>query len=221
MRGGPGSPIASSPAGTRTGSCRSRRSRRRSAGSVAAVPAQRGGAAQDHLVLRRDDGRLARPRARSSIARTSASHVVAGQALDAVVARPVIPDPRRRRQARHPVDERPAADRASGEHRHRAVPGREEAVVEVEPPVRVELVGRHRRLVDEAARPRGRPRSGLPGRARPRRLRRPPLSRRRTASASISIGSSGGPSSNGGRRGADLGGLRRDRPGRPGRSRSR
>ncbi len=115
------------------------------------LPAELGCASQDHLVLRRNERCLADCDLLLDGAQIRVPGL-AGQIFDAVVARPVVPDPGRRREARHPVDQRPSADRGSGEHRHRPIPGREEAMVQVEPPVPIELVGRHRRLVDQRPR---------------------------------------------------------------------
>ena len=115
------------------------------------LPAERAGPAQDDRVLRRDVGRLGdpelrldggdvrRPRPRRS--RPSRPWSAAHSARTDVG----------RRDAGRPVDERPATDPGAGQHRDRAVPGREQAVIEVEPVEGVELRARHRRLVDERA----------------------------------------------------------------------
>ena len=110
------------------------------------------------------------------------------QPVQAVIAAPLLPDVGRGRDRRHPVDERPATDRGTGEQRDRAIPGREQPVVEVQPGERVQLVRRHRCLVDERPRvedhdgtTRGR-RAPWPRRRLPRRRRRP---RRRRPGASV------------------------------------
>ncbi len=71
------------------------------------------------------------------------------EALQAVVARPFPANVRRRAKAGHPVDRRAAADARPGQDRDRAVPGRGQAVIEVEPVEGRQLVGRHRRLGHE------------------------------------------------------------------------
>ena len=104
----------------------------------------------------------------------------AGHACRAVVARPLGADRLRRRDAGHPVDERAAADAAARQHRDRAVPGREQAVVEVQ-------AGRRRRVRSWASSarrrtvpPRGRRPPCRPAPAPPpRRRRRRPNRRRR------------------------------------------
>jgi hypothetical protein len=128
-------------------------------------PAELGGPAQDDLVLRRDDGRFGDVKLildRSNVVIPSC----VGQPLDPVAARPVVANPLRGREARHPVDQRAAADRRPREHRHRAVPCRQQAVVEVEPPEGVELVGWHRCLVDERAGLENDDRPACPGKFR-------------------------------------------------------
>ena len=102
----------------------------------------------------------------------------------------------RRLDRRHPVDQRPAADSGAGEHHHRRVPRREQAVVQIQAGICVELVVRHRRLVDERPglehddRP---PRLGSFGRPTPPPAPEPP----RPRPPRVPIGSSSAPWSNG------------------------
>jgi hypothetical protein len=121
--------------------------RRRVAPDRLRVPAERRRTTQDRRVLRRDGRRGRNPELPLEV-----HHVPLRKwgvpAVDAVVARPLRAHVGRRVDA-GPVHERPAADRAAGEDRHGAVPGRDEPVVEIEPIECGELVARHRRLVDE------------------------------------------------------------------------
>ena len=130
-RDGPAAPTASSRAGSRTGSCRSRRSRWRCAGS--APPPSR--------AARRRAGSPRPSAGRRSTGATPSSRLDRGDVVvplgavdpvDAVLAGPLGPDVGRHVDARHPVHDRPAADRPAGEHRHRPVPRRQEPVVEVQ-----------------------------------------------------------------------------------------
>ena len=104
------------------------------------------------------------------------------EAVDPVGTGPAGTDGGGRLDRGHPVDRRPAAEARPGQDRHRAVPAGGEAVVEVQPVVRVELGAGHRRLGQE--RPRleddDRP-AGLGERLgdHARRRRRSPRSRRR------------------------------------------
>ena len=71
------------------------------------------------------------------------------EARDPVRPGPAGPDRVGCGDRRHPVDRRPAADPGSGQDRHRAIPGRGQAVVEVEPVEPVELGAGHLRLGHE------------------------------------------------------------------------
>ena len=78
--------------------------------------------------------------------------LVAGRAVEAgqaVFVGPLVPDRDRRVEAGHPVDRRAAADAGPGQDRDRAVPGRGQAVVEVEPVECGQLVRGHLGLGDE------------------------------------------------------------------------
>jgi len=66
-----------------------------------------------------------------------------------VLAGPLGADVGRSVETGHPVDERAATHARAGEQGDRAIPGRQQAVVQVQPAVGVELVAGHRRLVDE------------------------------------------------------------------------
>ncbi len=137
------------------------------------LPAEGPGTAQQDRVLGRDVGRLgdaeigldgarrrrpmgrrSRPRGRASVAhscRTDLGRLDAG----------------------HPVDERAATDAGPGQHGDRAVPGRDQSVVEVEPVERVDLRASAWMPRSRTARPRARrpidPRRPAPP---PRRHRR-------------------------------------------------
>ena len=125
------------------------------------------------------DRRLGRPRARARSPRRPASHAGVGQAFDAVLAAPLLADPGGCREARHPVDERPAADRgarqASSPSHPRSPGGRGSGTAGRTRPARRSASTPRRRT----APPRGRRRTGRPGRARRRRRRRPHRTRRR------------------------------------------
>ena len=144
-----GCPTASRHAGSRTAAAavvaaeRVARRRRR-------LPAERGRAAQDGLVLGRLVGRRG------------------GRDLGARRWRRRPTRPRRRRGPSRPCSVRhasrtwlgaaivviqltsvPPPDPGAGEQRDRAVPGRQQAAIQVQPGEGVQLVRRHRRLVDE------------------------------------------------------------------------
>ena len=68
--------------------------------------------------------------------------------LEPMVRRPGGPHGQRGVDAGHPVDEGPAPDPRAGKHADRAVPGREQAVIQVQARERVQLGPGHRRLVD-------------------------------------------------------------------------
>ncbi len=113
------------------------------------LPAQRFGAAQDRVILGRDECGGHHPHLSLEDRNVLGPRGAVLEPVEAVVAPPFLADGRWRLDRRHPVDERPAADPGAGQQGHRAVPGREEAMVEIQAGERVELVGRHRPLVDE------------------------------------------------------------------------
>ena len=141
------------------GLLRPSRASERTATAVAAVrrvpprrrrlPAQLRRAAQDHLVLWRDDGRRSNaerrpppppgrrqtPVRRCRPVRGRAAHSARTSSGTGIL---VIQ-----------FTTRPAADCRAREHRDRAVPGREESVIQIEPPVGVQLICGQGRLVDE------------------------------------------------------------------------
>ena len=112
------------------------------------LPAERPGATQEDRVLRRDVGGLGDAELGfdgGDVARPG----LAGHPLEAVLGRPFGADVLGRRDAGRPVDERPATDAGASEHGHGAVPGRRQAVVEVQAVEPVELRARHGGLVGE------------------------------------------------------------------------
>ncbi len=115
------------------------------------LPAERGGAPQDQRVLGRQEAALGDVELVLDRGKVLAPRVVGAvaESLDTVLPTPPFPDARRRGDARRPVHQCAPADRGAGEDRDRAVPGRGQTVVEVEPVERVELAGGHRGLVDE------------------------------------------------------------------------
>ena len=113
------------------------------------LPAETLGAGDDHLILR-----WISPGRRHRELLLERGDVVAPclavlEPAEAVVATPLGPHSGRRVDRRHPVDERPATDAGAGEHRDRAIPRGEQAVVQIQAAEGVELVARHRRLVHE------------------------------------------------------------------------
>ena len=211
-RGARGCPTASSRGGSRTDSCRSRRIRRsRSVGREPASQPRRSAPRRMTWSLGGCRRTAATDSSASSVATSSLHSVAVLEIADAMVSPPLGTDRGGCLDRGHPVDQRAAADARAGEHRDGAVPGREQAVVEVQAPERIELVARHRWPRRRTGRPRARRPIDRPRPASAATTPPPAPDPTITTSASSVIGSSGAPVSKSQRIRLDRRPLRRER----------